>query len=106
MQLRMKTEETEKLKSELRDLKEIIELGKKVEEHNVEDTSNDKEDEDKDVEEILYRMKNNGSRRRSPQFDSLPPRPKPNEILKPKEKEYNCDNCYFQGTEENELKNM
>ena len=42
----MKTEETEKLKSELRDLKEIIELGKKVEEHNVEDTSHDREDDD------------------------------------------------------------
>ena len=78
MQLRIKTGETEKLKSELKDLKEIIELRQKIEEHNVKDFLNDKEDEDKEDEEILFRMKSNGSRR-SPQFDPLPARPEPSE---------------------------
>ena len=60
-ELRNKTEEAEILKTEIKDLKEILSLKEELE---VKDT--------RDEEEILVKMKRSGSRRTTPQFQSVP----------------------------------
>ena len=115
-ELRNKTEEAEILKTEIKDLKEILNLREVL-----------KANDDGYEEETLVEMKRSGSRRTSPQFQSLPTK---KEILEKKkdkdcqirgfesigkkhlnkhvlnhtaEPEFNCESCDFQGTEEDQL---
>ena len=89
-EVRLKTEETEILKSEVKDLKEIIKLNKLLEE---EDSvlSDEKENTWKEVKP--KKSNDNDSNRKSSLFGSA----------KRKEREYNCSECDYQGTKEAEL---
>ena len=55
----MKTEETEKLKTEIKDLKEIIKLSEHLDEHDLE-TSNVDENTIEKEEENFTKIRNNG----------------------------------------------
>jgi hypothetical protein len=70
-ELRRKTAEAEKLKSEVKDLREIVKLDEKLKEKNVQFSS--PTDTGKlDEEEFLLKMKSSGARRTNPQFQSSP----------------------------------
>ena len=101
-ELMKKTVEAEKLKTEVKDLREIVDLDGKS-------TNTDGKARD---EEFLLKMKRNGSRRNNPQTQSSPKKSKKlyeQEQTHAKEKEkqvdpqFNCKDCYFQGTEKGEL---
>ena len=87
MELRKYTEETEKLKTEVKDLKAILKLKKQLDVNKKDSSGSD--------------VFNN---------DKVDPRRKPNHQSSPnkryfKEREYNCMECPFQGTEQKELSN-
>ena len=87
-ELRLKTEETVKLKTELKDLKEIIKLSGKLKEQNLEVSSND-DSSDLTGESLNFLKKRNGFRRNCPQFGSSPVK------SSNKEKQFNCTECFF-----------
>ena len=92
-ELRLKTEETEKLKIELIEVKKLIELREKI-----------NKDNNGDVEEAktLIIMKNSGYQRKSPLEQSMP---KVQKItVKKVEEEFNCNECDFQANEEHILR--
>ena len=116
-ELRNKTEEAEILKTEIKDLKEMLSLREELE---VKDT--------REEQEILVRMKRSGSRRTTPQFQSETNKKEKFEKIADKdcqirgfestgkrhlnkhtvpkhteEPEFNCEDCDFQGTEEDQL---
>ena len=97
-----KTVEAEKLKTEVKDLREIVDLDGKLK-----DT-----DENVKDEEFLLKMKKSGSRRNNPHIQSsqeMSKKLKEQEHThakgnkKPVEPQFNCKDCYFQGTEKGEL---
>ena len=94
-ELRLMTEETFKLKIEIKDLKEIVALKKELEEIDAQD----------DVEDIsennILKMKSQGYKRGSPQVEASPKK----YTIKSKFMgvEYNCNECYYQGTSKTEL---
>ena len=89
-ELRKKVEETEKLKTEIKDLKEILKMQNQLEENDLESSVNEEESEK--YEKV--------KRNRKPRYESSPAKSR-----KKKEEEFNCMECFFQGTEEMELKN-
>jgi hypothetical protein len=104
-ELRNKTEEAETLKSELKDLKEMIHLEKLLKE-DTEDISenNEKPNNRSSDKELLVQMKRGGFKRKSPQFEaSQPSQANVKSSFKVRERQYNCNDCDFQGTKEIEL---
>ena len=103
--LRNTTEENVKLKIEIKDLKEIVKLSKQIEDMDSEESLGSKETFKE--EEILLKMKDSGSRRKSPQVEATPAKPvrtaKAIRKMIIKEDEFNCNECYFQGTSKSEL---
>ena len=95
-ELRVKTEETEKLKTEVKDLKEIIKLSKYVNEDDLETSIEEETSEKKDDENIWKKEKYV----RKPMVSLKEQSPK---TSKTKEKEFNCQECYFQATKQMEL---
>ena len=100
------------LKSEVKDLKEMIEIENLLKEDDAKSTS-EEIGNILDEENILLKMKKSGFQRKGPQQTSerppqakqtseRPPQSKTNE--KSKEKEYNCNECDYQGTKDIELK--
>ena len=109
-ELRRKTAEAEKLKSEVKDLREIGKLDEQLKENNVVNSSSK---EDVKEEEILLKMKSSGARRTNPQSQSSPAK-SVKDILKniqnnnrngQVDPQFNCKVCDFQGTKEEELRN-
>ena len=106
-ELRRKTTEAEKLKSELKDLREIVKLGEKLNSSTIDSEKMNEE------EEVLLKMKSSGARRINPQFQSSPSKPekspKSGKASRPvgsdKKPQFNCEECFFQGTQETELHN-
>ena len=100
-ELRKKTEEAEKLKSEVKDLKEMLKLEEQLEEHGEEDP---------------FIMKN-GFKRTSPQAKPSPVKSKMSnkdtssnswkenrkQMVGNKAQEFNCLECDYQGTKQEEL---
>ena len=76
--MKKKTEEAEILKSELKDIKEMIKLENLLKEPDLVQETNEEEEQ-------LLKMKNAGSQRRNPQVESSN-KSKPMST----EKEYNC----------------
>ena len=100
-ELRKKTEEAEMLKSELKDLKEIMKLENLLKKQDRDESKNDEEEKSRSAdEELLLKMKQSGFQRKSPQYE-------PSKLNQPrgiaKEKQYNCSECDFQGTKQLEL---
>ena len=89
-ELRIRTEEVEKLKVEIENLKQLIELKENGEKDDLEDAKN------------LVRMKNKGYERVSPHQESTPKSMKSNSIHIIEE-EFNCGECDFQGNEQCQL---
>ena len=83
-------EETEKLKTEIKDLKEITKLKEQMKEQNLDD------DVIVDNEVNLENMKENKTR-------TVPQSQFPTGKNSKKEKEFNCPECFFQGTKLIEL---
>ena len=94
-ELKKKTEEAEILKSELKDIKEMIKLENLLKEPDLVQETNEEEEQ-------LLKMKNAGSQRRNPQVESSN-KSKPMRNLGSTEKEYNCYECDYQGTRASEL---
>ena len=94
-ELRFKTEETLKLKIEIKDLKEIVKLRKELDEMEVEDGDIGGSRE----ESKLLKMKENGYRRKTPQAESSPNKP----TGRAKTEEFNCNDCFYQGTSRDEI---
>ena len=88
-ELRLKTEETVKLKTEISDLKEIMRLSDELKDQNIDVSPNSKnESDDKVNESVNVRLtKKAGFRRSSPLFQPSPPKPAK------KEKEFNEVHC-------------
>ena len=107
-ELKRKTVEAEKLRTELKDLREIAKLDDELKDA---DNSVADEKENLNEEEFLVQMKRKGSRRTNPHNESSPIKPKktdqlyikPTGISKKAEPEYNCNSCDYQGTEKDEL---
>ena len=104
-ELRNKTEEVETLKSELKDLKEIVHLEKLLKEENEDITeSKEKTNNKSSDEELLVQMKRGGLKRKSPQVEACKSsQANVKNISKVRERQYNCNDCDFQGTKEIEL---
>ena len=86
-ELRRKTEEAERLKSELKDIKLKIDLENKIK-------ANDEVYESSfDIEDIV-RIKNSGVRRNDPSLESSPTK---NKEIFDDEEEFNCNDCDYQG---------
>jgi transcription elongation factor Elf1 len=109
-ELRKKTEESIKLKIEINDLKQILKLGQQLDQMDV------SVEEIQEEEIHLSKMKSSGFRRRSPQVEASPMKSSPIKASSPKastrkatgkskpnEAEFNCNDCFFQGTSENEV---
>ena len=98
-ELKQKIEEAEELKTEIKDLKEIVQLSEQLKDRNLSTSiSSEKEYVDNLGEkDKLEKMKNTQQMRRKPQFESSPK--KPSKLFK----EFNCQQCYFQGTRQMEL---
>ena len=105
-ELRKKTEEAEKLKSEVKDLKLMISLEKQS------NAKNEGKDEDPSDDEEIIEMKKSGFRRKNPQTESSPI--KVNATKKNKQDNYhkesvpevgqfNCQDVDYQGTKPDEL---
>ena len=88
--LKEKTEETEKLKIEVKDLKQIINLEKELNNDQNGESSAEKVSKN----EEMRNPPKSQSKRFMPRFDTK----------KSKDKEYNCKECYYQGTSEIELR--
>ena len=84
-ELMKKTEEAEMLKSELKDLKQILKLEKEFEQAQSEDCVDDKEYSNKED-----KSKGTSSHNNQPRGNNI-------------EKQYNCMECDFQGSQKNEL---
>ena len=95
-ELRVKTEETEKLKTEVKDLKEIIKLSEHINEDDLETSIEEENTEKKDDGNIWKKRMNARNAKVSPKESSTIK-------SKTKEKEFNCQECYFQGTKQMEL---
>ena len=90
--VRMKTEENTRLKAENKDLKEILKLDEDLKEAG--DTSDNEE-------ETLLELKSKGFKRKNPQVEASPKK----DSSKVNELEFNCNDCFFQGTSQSELNN-
>ena len=117
-ELRKKTEEAEKFKSEVKDLKQMLDLEKQIKDTGLDNNSKDIEDNCGD-EENLLNLKKGGFQRKNPQAEAIPnnsnqnikdnqsnsfkERIKNGWRMKVKEPEYNCLKCDFQGTRQEEL---
>ena len=90
-ELRIKTEEVEKMKIEIKDLRKIVKLRNEMKDKNVEFSSMEV-DEDDSVNEAkrLYQMKTGGSARNGPQVESAPKKNLANK--KSNDKEFKCKN--------------
>ena len=97
-ELRIKIEENAKLKEEIKDIKEAVKLNKLLKEKDAEIFINDEEMDIEDAEN-LSKNKNSGQRRSSPNFQSSPLK------TNPQEREFNCPECFFRGTQLIELNN-
>ena len=95
-ELRIKTEEAEKLKIEIKDLKQIVGLGEKLRENNLKiSPPEERSDEEiSDDEENIFEMRKSGFGREGPQTENLIN----------KDQEFNCEECDYQGTRKMELK--
>ena len=72
-ELRMKTEEAEKFKIEIKDLRTIVKLRNELKKKNIDDSFMDvEEDKTSDDAELLVDMRKRGFRKGSPQTDSIP----------------------------------
>ena len=98
-ELRLKTEETVKLKTEINDLKEIMKLSEELKDQDVEITPDSKNDSNDMINESVNvrLMKKAGFRRNSPLVQPSPVKPAK------RDKEFNCKECSFQGTTQIEL---
>ena len=94
-ELKKKTEETEILKTELKDLKEIIKLEEDLKNKNIDTNSKEKEDE---TNEFLPQMVKNIRAKTKPTGKSTP-----STKFQKQEEEFNCIECDFQGTRKYEL---
>ena len=101
-ELRIKTEEAEKQKVEIKDLRKIVKLRSQLKDKETGDSPMDV-DEDDSVEnaEVLLKMKNKGFKRKDPQTESTPNV----RNIKKTVKEYICQDCDFKGSTELNLKN-
>ena len=105
-ELQRKTEEVETLKTENKDLKEIIKLEKILSDEAADIPVKETETKDNPLEEEQFlKMKSSGLKRKS-QFIEPGQQAMPNKrpTDKSKDKEYNFNECDFQGTRELELK--
>ena len=102
-ELRSKTEEAEKFKIEIKDLRKIIDLKKIVKDKYSEQSPMDIEDEDDPTieAEILVGMKKKGFKRKSPQTESFPKQSYADKVTK----RYNCKECEFKGSGDLHLNN-
>ena len=89
-ELRMKTEEAEKFKIEIKDLKKMMELRNDIDEKN-----NEKLLDEEDGIEYLKQLKKRGFTRKTPQAESLP---------KCNLKEFKCGICDYTASSEVDLK--
>ena len=97
-ELRIKVEETGKLKTKIKDLHQIIRLSEKLKEKDLE-TSDDDElvTETKEEGNHIPWTKSKTKKDMRPRYKSSPTK---STFM---EKEYNCTECYFQGTKQMEL---
>ena len=100
--MRRKTEEAEILKTEIKDLKELMKMetllseeDENIPEKEVKCSSSD--------EENLLKMKKSGFKRKNPQTDPTKQSLPKGKDSKTEKKQFNCSECYFQGTKEIEL---
>ena len=92
--LRKKTEEAERLKSEIKDIKLKISLENEI-------RSNVEETDSIDIGD-LYKMKSSGFRRNDPTTESSPIKNYPN-MESAAEEEFNCMDCDYQGSSQDLL---
>ena len=103
-ELRNQIEENVKLKIENKDLKEIAKLSKQLEEKENEDVEVEVAKDMQEEEEYIWKMKNSGSRRKGPQVEAAPVKlAKKYKVKTSLEEEFNCAECFFQGTNKVEL---
>ena len=100
--MRNKIVEVEILKSEHKDLKETVQLEHLLKEGNEPIPNKDKTENNSMEEDILLQMKRSGFQRKSPQYEASNSESATNKNTK--EPEYNCNECDYQGTRENDLK--
>ena len=96
-ELKIKSEETDKLKTKIKDLKEIIMLSEKLKEKDLETSDEEEDNSEKEKEDNISWMKPKPHKKKNFQSDSSSTK------SPTKEKEYNCHDCYFQGTKQMEL---
>ena len=94
---RNKTEETEKLKLEIKDLRKIVKLRDEMKDKNIDIEKEDSVDELK----IINENKHKGFRRESSNIASVK-RQEPN-LDKIKAKEFNCNECVFGASNKHQL---
>ena len=102
-ELRMKTEEVEKVKIEVKDLRKIINLKNKLEENGLDEPKNN-ENNVNSFDEVsdLHKMKSRGFKRNNPQSEPS----KTNDKNKGEESEikFDCNKCDFIGVNEEQLR--
>ena len=105
LELRRKTSEAENLKTEFKDLQQIINLEEELNEKTSDPSFEGEAEETKEAkeEELILKMKRNGSRRVIPQFESSPCKPNKKRREAQPEIEYNCNDCDYQGSSQEEL---
>ena len=102
-ELRMKTEEAEKFKIEIKDLRTIVKLRNELKKKNIDVSFMDvEEDESSGDAELLVDMKKTGFRKGSPQTESIPNKKVYNhqEVIK----QYGCLKCDFTASSEFNLR--
>ena len=96
-ELRLKTEEVEKIKIEIKDLRKIVDLTDEIN-NKSRDISDDKIEGDDSINQVkqLHRMKKKGSNRKSPHVEAVP-----------KEKldieDFNCKKCHYRMSTKDQL---
>ena len=103
-ELRIKTEELEKSKIEVKDLRKIVKLRNELQDKNIDLSFMDiDEGESVDDLEVLLKAKNKGFSRQSPQTEAGG-RTNKNEETGKSTKEFTCTECGFKAPSENELR--
>ena len=90
-ELRIQTEEVEKLKIVIKDLRKIMKLKEQIKDKDCEMEIDEEDVNNLDDVEVLLEMKNSGFDRRSPQFESVPDKKKFSKTVN----KYNCTKCNF-----------
>ena len=101
-ELRLKTEEVERLKIEIKDLKKIKELEDMIKDNLNDSSTSDEVLGSEDDLKDLWKMKKSGHRRRNPQYEAFPTTMDKDNFTK-KAEEISCDECEFKGRTKSDI---